>query len=334
MLEPRAEETRLALTRRRKLLYGLVVAALFLLGLEVVLRVATRQVGRATIPNETVEGHLIEGAMRYDEDLGWTWATLPLTGLGINEDGFRYSERISRKKPANTFRAFVMGDSQTYGAGVQPDETYPAFAEQELRRLAPEGLTVQVINNGISGYNSLQVLRLIEIELLDWDPDPLVVACRPPDSPSADGLKGARAFNPVDRWLFNYRTYYLIRFVIERSRKERPRAMRGEEMQVSPDELRGRFGNHEIIVDLARRKGVDLVFADYPFWDKNKILPLAPEHELPEGALIAPFTAALIDSGHTGDELFLDNNHMNLLGNRITGETLARTVVDAGLLED
>ena len=67
----------------------------------------------------------------------------------INADGFR--DRIrSRPKPDGVFRILALGDSVTFGYGVEEDETYPMQLEASF---APPD-RVEVLNFGVGGYNA------------------------------------------------------------------------------------------------------------------------------------------------------------------------------------
>lgn len=268
--------------------------------------------------------------MRYHPELGWVRAQLPNWGLGINEEGFRYPT-IPQEKPAETWRAFTMGDSQTYGAGVDWDKSYAAFAERALQ--TEPGGEVQLVNAGISGYGSLQVKRLIELKLLDWDPDMLIVDCRTYDSPRDDVMGPMGAPSGLEQILFYSRAYYAIRLFVEELRPDRARPMRPEAMEMSREEMAGTFGNHALIVELAEDAGVDLIFVNYPFWDnhKDEVICLAPDSELPEGVNIARVCEALQRSGQEPSELFLDNNHLTERGNEVVGEALAEAIREVGL---
>jgi len=307
---------------------GLLVASLVLVATEGLLRIVARKAGYATIPDEQVRMHVAQGAMKYDPELGWTWAQVPQTGLGINRHAFRYAE-IEAEKAPGTWRAFSFGDSQTYGAGVAADQSYSAFAEQALRRA--HGGDIQLINAGISGYSSLQVLRLIRSRILNWKPDVLVVDCRTYDSPRDQLLSPARGWvASVDRLLFHSRTWYLLRFGLEKIRSG-ARPMRAAGMQMSKEELAAGFGNHDAIAALAEAEGIGLIFLDYPFSDANGITCLAPPEELPTGVPVARVCQALQQSGRSVPDLFLDNNHLTVEGNRQVGEALAAALHRQGL---
>jgi len=308
-------------TTSRKLLFALALTVALLVVVEVVLRVATREVAKATIPDELVLAHLEKGAMTHDPLLGWVRADLPLPSEGINSLGWRYAE-LDQQKPSGTWRAFTLGDSQTYGAGVPADKSYTAFAEREL---AADG-AVQLINTGTSGYGSLQAIRLIESKLLDWDPDLLIVDCRTFDQPRDLSGPDLSGFSELEQVLFGWRTYYVLRFAVDRLRPDHARPMQSGAMEMSPEELEERFGNHELIVHAAREADVPLMFLDYPFWDSRGITCLAPPDELPQGVPVGRVCDALQQSGRPASELFLDNNHLSEAGNRIVGEALATAI--------
>ncbi len=329
----------MALSLSKKLGFSALAGLLALGALELGLRAFTREVGYASIPDETVRAHVEQEAMKYDPLLGWTRAELPMPKLGINAEGFRYGD-VEQQKPAGTWRAFTLGDSQTYGAGVAAHQSYTAFAEQDLRQRLSDGRQLELINTGISGYTSLQALRLIRSKLLDWQPDLLVVDCRTHDSARDDVLDPTMNAGRLRQLLFHSRTYYLLHFAIERLRPRHARPMRGGSLDTPAAELQANFGNHELILELTRREGIDLLFVDYPFWEtapqgsqkEDKVICLAPRRELPEGVPVAPICEALQRSGKRPSELFLDNNHLSVLGNQIAGQALAEAIRQQGLL--
>ncbi len=319
------------MTTRRKLLYASLVLILVLLGAELALRLLTHQVGLATIPEDQVRRHLEKDAMVYHPELGWVRDDLPNPGLGINAEGFRHPD-VSRAKPQGTWRAFALGDSQTYGAGVDAPDAYPSQAEALLRQRAPAGVQVELINAGISGYTSLQALRLIRTKLLHWEPDAVIVDCRTHDSPREGAGAQGSGGGLLDRLTFHSRLAWSLRFVVDRLRPEHARPMRAGAMEMSAEQLAASFGNHEPIVELAREHDLQLLFVDYPFWDGERVTCLAPAHELPPGVPVAPACAALGQAGLPLDRLFLDNNHLTVEGNRRVACALTETILAQGWL--
>lgn len=81
----------------------------------------------------------------------------------INEDGFR-GPRIPRERTPGVARIAAVGDSHTFGWGVEDDETWPAVVAREL-----DG--VEVLNAGVNGYDAEQESSFCRRVVLDWQPD-------------------------------------------------------------------------------------------------------------------------------------------------------------------
>ncbi len=94
------------------------------------------------------------------------------TFVKINSQGLRDME-YSIEKPADSFRVAVLGDSFTWGFGVENEEIYTEVLEREL------GDGFEVINFGISGFGRGQQLLLLESEVLEYEPDAVVVLAYP-----------------------------------------------------------------------------------------------------------------------------------------------------------
>lgn len=73
------------------------------------------------------------------------------------------------------------GDSLTAGAGVEPDEAYPAYLQQ---RLDQEGYSYRVVNEGVSGNTTKDGVNRIS-EVLQLHPQVVVV-----EFGGNDGLRG------------------------------------------------------------------------------------------------------------------------------------------------
>ena len=73
-----------------------------------------------------------------------------------------------------SFRILCIGDSNTYGTGVERIETYPAQLQQFLNA-APGAPRFQVTNLGVPGSNSAQVRHRLPQYLDLYDPDLVIV---------------------------------------------------------------------------------------------------------------------------------------------------------------
>jgi lysophospholipase L1-like esterase len=89
-----------------------------------------------------------------------------------NELGYRGAE-TTLTKPDGVFRIVALGGSTTYSTGTTAEEAYPAVLQQILRD--EYGYTnVEVINGGVQGYTSWEVLTHFAFRVLELEPDMLI----------------------------------------------------------------------------------------------------------------------------------------------------------------
>ena len=118
---------------------------------------------------------LCESAGLHEADQELFWALRPnllldFQGVRVvtNSLGLRSAE-IDTKEP-NEFRILSLGESTTFGAGVENDETYSALLETYLNQ-ADRTRKYRVINAGVSAYTSFQSLKYLEFRGLQLRPD-------------------------------------------------------------------------------------------------------------------------------------------------------------------
>lgn len=91
---------------------------------------------------------------------------------GHNDLGYRGPE-IAIPKPRGTYRIVSVGGSTTYSTGTTEEESYPAFLQSILRD--DYGYSnVEVINAGVSGYTSWEILSAFAFRILELEPDMLI----------------------------------------------------------------------------------------------------------------------------------------------------------------
>ncbi len=96
-----------------------------------------------------------------------------LSPLGSNRLGYRGAE-VAVPKPSGVFRIVIVGDSTVYGLGVRTDETLSAQLERVLRdEYGYE--RVEVVNAGVSGYNSWNSVVNLAFRVPELEPD-LIIA--------------------------------------------------------------------------------------------------------------------------------------------------------------
>ncbi len=93
----------------------------------------------------------------------------------VNELGFR-GPSVAKEKPAGVYRIIALGDSFTYGTGVDDQDTWPTLLERELRSLAPDR-PVEVLNWGVPAYNTRQEIALLNYRGPAYQPDLVLLCC-------------------------------------------------------------------------------------------------------------------------------------------------------------
>lgn len=311
----------------RRLACALLVLALVVGAAEGVLRLLLPPIRRASLPNETIRAHLEGGAFRFDADLGWYWADPGGPGSPVNAYGFVRSTPMTREKPPGVTRVLTFGDSQTFGAGKRPSETWSARAEARL------GPGWEALNAGVSGCRSFNVYRLLRLKMLAYEPDAIVVDCLPFDRPRDDGsLEGSPEGAGWRDWLrarlWDSRVYWGMRMLVEKANPQRGRWLDQATPVVPADPARrALLGNHDLIAARGAESGVAVLFMEYPVMDEGGVLGCKTQPgELPSGSPVVPACQRLHASGRPGPALFQDRNHLTVEGNAIVGQAVAETL--------
>lgn len=315
--------------RFRRLFFAplLTVAGLSLA--EGVARVVMREGALVSVPEEMVRSHLQGGGadLVYDPILGWRRSQLPNSGLGVDQYGFRDAD-TTLAKPPGALRGFALGDSQTFGAGIEADEAYGAVAERLLRE---RGHNVEIINAGLAGYRSIQALRLIQTTLAAFEPDFVVVDCQGQDSPHDEmprqdaGIRGL-----FQRGLFYSRLYRAARIGVEQASArlggtEKRNLVLPDLALPSPFPHQERPGNHDLIYAWGESHDIEVFFLDYPFGDAT-VRALLGVDDLTSGSNLVATVPALQATGLSVPELFLDKNHLTAKGAAVVGGQLAEVL--------
>jgi lysophospholipase L1-like esterase len=89
--------------------------------------------------------------------------------VSINSDGLRDNEYPVER--TNKYRIAVLGDSLTFGWGVEKELTY----EVQLEEMLSESRPTEMINFGHGNYNTVQQLNLFKEKGLKYNPDKVVL---------------------------------------------------------------------------------------------------------------------------------------------------------------
>lgn len=93
------------------------------------------------------------------------------TNMRTNSQGFRDRERTLARAP-HAMRIVALGDSFTWGSGVNYDETFVSLVERGLQAVAARA---EVINLGLVGYQPEEYLSLLTKHGLAYQPDLVLI---------------------------------------------------------------------------------------------------------------------------------------------------------------
>jgi lysophospholipase L1-like esterase len=242
-------------------------------------------------------------------------------------------------------RVLALGDSFTYGHGVQDDETYPAVVETLLRT---RGHDVEVLNAGVPGYNTDQSYTYALRDGLALEPDVVLLGIHSSDvsdnyESSLFDVDGARLVPRDARQTRMYELGSIVGWIPAAIRRSRTFdvLVSSIEWHDTPsarpavaDLDAWSYAKIRLEVDDLRRRGRVLGVATAVVLMPCK-KALAPGAADPYGPLardlaalgvpVLPAAAALREHGDALAPLFFhDDPHLNADGNR----ALARVVAD------
>ncbi len=263
----------------------------------------------------------------------------------INAAGFRDKARGPKSRP----RALSIGDSSIYGFGVPDDAVFTSVLETRFN--------AEFINGGVPGYSTYQSLNLLDIRGMALDPDLLIVGSLWSDdnfdsfvdkdllstyagwqaSPQSR-LRAVLAHSVLFRWFD-----YTLRVV---PRSETARKV-GWALPSNPAPTGARrvaindyAANLDAFCDRMEARGGGVVFLMLP--NREDVAPVQAAQGWAIYRQVMQETAArrhvpLVDgpaaytaSGHSAAELFLDQMHPTVLGQKVLADAVDATLTGAG----
>jgi hypothetical protein len=167
--------------RSKRWLFGIITTLLVSIVTfsiaEVAVRLLLAKPAKQSSSDNSATQTSTEPSVEYHDTLGWF--IKPLTErreqspefdvtVRTNSHGLRADKDYSYEKAHGKKRVLVIGDSFTFGKGVENDETYPAFLEDLLH-------DTEVINLGVSAYGTDQQLLALETKGLEYHPDLVIL---------------------------------------------------------------------------------------------------------------------------------------------------------------
>ncbi len=122
------------------------------------------------------------GMFQTDPDAGYrlrsgyrNYVRVPEYRVEILTDDEGYRIPVGAAPPVpDAGRILVVGDSFTFGVGVDADDAFPHALQARLATAIPDAWAVR--NGGIGGYGPLRTERLLRARQAAWDPDVLIHA--------------------------------------------------------------------------------------------------------------------------------------------------------------
>ena len=111
----------------------------------------------------------VAGIVEFDPDLIWRLKPRSSGILATNELGFRDSSY----KPNSDYKILLLGDSVSWGDGVEMKQSYPFLLEEMLNRNYP-GKTFEIINTGVPGYSTFQQLIYLKKDGIKLKPNMII----------------------------------------------------------------------------------------------------------------------------------------------------------------
>ena len=291
-----------------------------------------------------------------DHDLFWKltpgfsgiWDDVPLS---VNSHGLRDVE-FPTKKPAGVFRILSLGESGTFGAYVNLDETYNKALERLLNTTSGK-VRYQIINGGVSSYTSFQGAQYLETTGMKLEPDIVLVYFGQNDNlptyfedrvtqTNAFGIPiYGRGFTDKQIWQMRHRVQNARKFLIHSALYRNLASVvcllehllaDKETLTVPRVPTQDRKDNYRHILKTAQSGGAEVLFLVTPYFEKPFELP--PGFADNERIHICDLWNGIRREKNTYRELFSDDVHPTKLGHELIGDTIFECLQNSGLLPE
>jgi lysophospholipase L1-like esterase len=272
-----------------------------------------------------------------------------------NRHGFRGTDDLLEPKAEDELRIFIVGDSSTFGLGVEDHEAYCFVLQRELEEAT--GKRVRIINTASPGHTSYQGWILWQRWADRFEPDILLWAYNNDSCldmvEESTRLARRSALVAIERLLFRSDLYLMARQVVldnlraadkEAFRETYPSEQEGWVKRIPYDAYRDYLADFECS---ALERHAHTIFVRMPLnsatlsthpiyttsYDEAYRDYLSEEFCQQGGRHCADFERDFLGRGLQG--LFLPEHlfHPSPKGHAIIGESLARLILDHGLLE-
>jgi lysophospholipase L1-like esterase len=256
-----------------------------------------------------------------------------------NSLGFRDYEHPLKKPPGN-YRIVVLGDSIAAGLRIEKyQDTFPAILERELRA---QGMQAEVINLGVSGYNTRQEIETLKERGLQFKPDLVILQYCLNDRWRDDGLVLRTLLdeeNKSDQLVWSQLSPLLVKSALFRF--ARFKAFPNLWFRSNRDDTENHFSalasdsvdqSIRELAGLSKRHGFEVLVAIFPRFESLEEYQFREEHgavrELSEatGIRVLDLLPGFIECISSGSKVDFDNFHPNPEGHACAARALNREV--------
>lgn len=266
---------------------------------------------------------------------GWRARVAPSHML-INSYGIRGPE-LNISGHEEKLRVIILGDSFTFGQGVDYAESYPARVGAELSKL---GIDAEVLNFGVPGHSTPQSLAFARAKAAPLKPDVVLLSVFANDlSPAESYCVYGRGGSALTAWLlrncYSFRLGYFLASPLIFGQVDP-----SDYAELGTPESRFRRAISDL-EELGREQdflvGVVLLTDREMFLEDRYCPGCTPAHDLLEGSQVKRF-----DLGGTWRDMqediprffIIGDDHLGSEGNRLVGRTLAEQLSSWQALRD
>ena len=259
--------------------------------------------------------------------------------IKTNSHGMRDDEPLEGSGDS-ACNILVLGDSYTFGFGVEGNETYSNVLEGLLKNDV-SGKVVQVLNSGVGGYSSKDEALVLKSKGLKWNPKLIIVGYVLND-PEIEPVQPLHRYYQDERW---WQYFNALRLVAKAKYDYDVKTLGGGNYlrylhSRDGDKWKSVEAAFLDIQEVARKKDVPVLlvifpmmkgvkWADYPYGDlQSQVASAGRESGFP--------TIDLTDvySVHSQKVLMVapDDAHPNALGHKLAAEAIYQMIQEHNLL--
>jgi lysophospholipase L1-like esterase len=215
------------------------------------------------LPGSPLEFSLIPNAIRTNtiEETGAKWS------YAINSSGFRGPEFSD--KGLGSKKIAYLGDSFTFGWGVEQHEVYPSYLEHELET-APYNLKINTFNFGVPGYNTTQEYYQLKSIVANYRPDMVILGFVLNDAePQMNVIrKPTETYKDVNSWLLAHTKHKINRKIFDKKQVLVPGHVHMEPLTKAFEKRNAKWLEAKksffSIVELCKQENIHLLVVIFP----------------------------------------------------------------------